>query len=208
MEQEKAEMQESRSASEYAGKSFVSDRSKEETAIVLDFLPNGYHYDERPMYIKTPIAQAVGKGHFILLELVPKKGVHLQPFEEVYIGDGKRDKIHHIVGKMPIGKLTATAKSELEFIIKDIVKKNEKKFIEFFNKAQPLSTRMHQLELLPGLGKKHMWEILEVRQEKPFESFSDLKDRVNLMPDPEKAVIKRILQELEGAEKHKLFVDT
>ena len=208
MEQEKAEMQESRSASEHAGKSFVSDRSKEETAIVLDFLPNGYHYDERPMYIKTPIAQAVGKGHFILLELVPKKGVHLQPFEEVYIGDGKRDKIHHIVGKMPIGKLTATAKSELEFIIKDIVKKNEKKFIEFFNKAQPLSTRMHQLELLPGLGKKHMWEILEVRQEKPFESFSDLKDRVNLMPDPEKAVIKRILQELEGAEKHKLFVDT
>ena len=183
------------------------ERSKEETTIVLDFLPNGYPYDDRPMYMKTPIAQAVGKEHFVLLELVPKKGIHLQPFEEVYIGDGKRDKIHHIVGKIALGKLTATAKSELEFVIKDIVEKNEKRFVEFFNKAQPLSTRMHQLELLPGLGKKHMWQIIEARDEKPFESFSDLKSRVKLMPDPEKTIIKRILQELEGAEKHKIFVD-
>lgn len=183
------------------------DKSKEEAAIVLDFLPNGYPYDERPMYMKTPIAQAIGKEHFVLLELVPKKEIHLQPFEEVYIGDGKRDKIHHIVGKIETRKLTATAKSQLEFVIREIIHKDEKKFIEFFNRAQPLSTRMHQLELLPGLGKKHMWQIIEVRDEKLFESFADLKNRVKLMPDPEKIVIRRILQELEGAEKHKLFVD-
>lgn len=183
------------------------ERSKEETAVVLDFLPNGYHYDERPMYMKNPIAQAIGKGHFVLLELVPKKGVHLQPFEDVYIGDGKRDKIHHIVGKIEMAKLTATAKSQLEFVIKDIIKKDEKKFIDFFNKAQPLSTRMHQLELLPGLGKKHMWQVIEARDEKSFEGFADLKSRVKLMPDPEKAIIKRIMLELEGNEKHKLFVD-
>ena len=183
------------------------ERTKEETAVVLDFLPNGYSYDDRPMYMKTPIAQAVGNQHFVLLELVPKKGIHLQPFEEVYIGDGKRDKIHHIVGKMAVEKLTATAKSELEFVIKDIIKKNEQRFVDFFNRAQPLSTRMHQLELLPGLGKKHMWQIIESRDEKPFENFSDLKNRVKLMPDPEKAVLRRILQELEGTEKHKIFVD-
>src|SRR3989338_9504831 len=157
------------------------ERSKEETAIVLDFLPNGYHYDDRPMYMKTPIAQAIGNEHFVLLELVPKKGIHLQPLEEGYIGEGKRDKIHHIVGKIAVEKLTATAKSGLEFVIRDIIKKNEKRFIDFFNKAHPLSTRMHQLELLPGLGKKHMWQIIEVREEKPFESFSDLKDRVKLI---------------------------
>ena len=184
-----------------------SDRMKEETAIVLDFLPNGYSYDERPMYMKNPVAQAIGKERFILLELVPKKGIHLVPFEEVYIGEGKRDKIHHIMGKINVDKLSATAKSELEFVIKDIIKKDEKKFIEFFNRAQPLSTRMHQLELLPGLGKKHMWQILEVRDEKPFENFTDLKNRVKLLPDPEKAVQKRISQELEGNEKHRIFVD-
>ena len=183
------------------------EKSKEEKAVVLDFLPNGYHHDERPMYMKTPIAQAVGKEHFVMLELVPKKGIHLQPFEEVYIGEGKRDKIHHIVGKMPIEKLTATAKSELEYVIKDVIKKEEKKYIDFFNRARPLSTRMHQLELLPGLGKKHMWQVLEARDEKPFENFADLRNRVKLLPDPEKAVVKRILQELAGNEKHKIFVD-
>jgi|TARA_B100001971_G_scaffold214153_1_gene250126 putative nucleotide binding protein len=183
------------------------ERTKEENTIILDFLPNGHPFDERPMYMKTPIAQALGKEHFVLLELVPKKGIHLQLYEEVYIGEGKRDKIHHIVGKIPLSKLTRTAKSELQFIIKDIVKKNEKKFVDFFNNAKPLSTRMHQIELLPGVGKKHMWEIINAREEKPFESFEDLKKRVKLIPDPEKLIIKRIIEELEGAEKHRLFVD-
>ena len=183
------------------------EKTKEENTIILDFLPNGYPFDERPMYMKTPIAQALGKEHFVLLELVPKKGIHLQLYEEVYIGEGKRDKIHHIVGKIPLSKLTRTAKSELQFIIKDIVKKNEKKFVDFFNNAKPLSTRMHQIELLPGVGKKHMWEIINAREEKPFESFEDLKKRVKLIPDPEKLIIKRIIEELEGAEKHRLFVD-
>ena len=183
------------------------EKGKEEMAIVLDFLPNGYPFDERPSYMKTPIAQAIGGEHFVLLELVPKKDVHLQPYEEVYIGEGKRDKIHHIVGKLPISKLTATGKNELEFVVKDIVNKNEKRFVDFFNNARPLSTRMHKLELLPGLGKKHMWQIVEARNDKPFESFADIKKRVKLMPDPEKATVKRIVQELQGTEKHRIFVD-
>ncbi|MEK6949461.1 MAG: DUF655 domain-containing protein [Nanoarchaeota archaeon] len=183
------------------------ERAKEEYATILDFLPNGYPFDERPMFMKTPIAQALGKEHFVLLELVPKKGIHLQLYDDVYIGDGKRDKVHHIVGKIPMSKLTSTAKSELEFVIKDVVKKNEKRFVDFFNNAQPLSTRMHQIELLPGIGKRHMWEIINAREEKPFESLEDIKKRVKLIPDPEKLVIRRIIQEMEGSEKHRIFVD-
>ena len=66
----------------------MEGRSKEEVAIVLDFLPNGYPFDKRPSHRKTAIAQALGKEHFVLLELVPKKDVFLQPYEEVYIGEG------------------------------------------------------------------------------------------------------------------------
>ncbi|MFH1520720.1 MAG: DUF655 domain-containing protein, partial [Candidatus Micrarchaeota archaeon] len=116
-------------------------RKKEEYAIVLDFLPNGYHFDKRPSHKKTPIAQAIGKTRFVLLELVPKKGVALRPNQEVYIGEGKRDEVHHIIGKLSIQKLTETAKSELEYVIKDLVQKNKESFVEFFNKAQPLTTR-------------------------------------------------------------------
>ena len=180
--------------------------TKEEYAIILDFLPNGYPFDPRPSFKKTPVAQAIGKTYFSLLELVPKKDVFLQPHEEVYIGEGKREKIHHIIGKITSEKLTATASAELKHIVEESVSKNEKKFVEFFNEAQPLTTRMHQLELLPGLGKKHMWAILEERKDRPFESFDDLKKRVKLMPDPKTAVIKRILEEQAGKEKHCIFV--
>ena len=181
--------------------------TKEEKAIVLDFLPNGYPFDDTPSYKKNAIVQALGKDHLILLELVPKKGIFLQPYEEVYIGEGKREKIHHIIGKLSIEKLTKTGAAELEFIIKDLVKKNEIKFVQFFNNARPLTTRMHQLELLPGLGKKHMWQILEERKEKSFEDFADVKKRIKLMPDPEKIIIKRVLSEIKGKEKHRVFVD-
>ncbi len=179
---------------------------KEEYAIVLDFLPNGYPFDRRPMHVKTSVAQALGKENLVLLELIPKKDCFLQPHEEVYIGEGKRDKIHHIAGRIPVSKLTETAKSELNYIVEDLIKMNEKKFVDFYNKAGPINTRMHQLELLPGIGKKHMLTIIEARDEKPFENFEDIKTRVSLLPDPEKAIIKRILLELEGNEKHCLFV--
>jgi len=192
---------------EQAAQSPEKRQSKEEHAVVLDFLPHGYPFDPRPSHRKTPVVQAIGKNHFTLLELVPKPEVFLQPLAEVYIGEGKRDQIHHIVGKLQVDKLTATAKTELEFVVKDIVHKNEQKFLEFINAARPLTTRMHQLELIPGVGKKHMWEILEARDQKQFASFADLKARVKLMPDPEKAIVRRILAELSGTEKHKVFVD-
>ena len=116
------------------------------------------------------------------------------------------EEIHHIKGRIPADKLTSTARNELRHVIEEIVKNKEKQFIEFFNKAQPLSMRRHQLELLPGLGKKHMWEIINARKAKPFESFEDLKKRVNLLPDPMNLVVKRILSEVEGKEKYNIFV--
>ncbi len=180
---------------------------KEDTAVVLDFLQNGYQHDTRPSHVKTAIVHAVGKNHFLLLELVPRKEVFLQPYEEVYIGEAKRDKIHHILGRLTLDKLTSTARAELEFVLGDLVRKQEPRFVEFFNKAPPLTMRMHQLELIPGFGKKHMWEVLERRQDKPFTSFQDMKDRVKLIPDPEKAIVRRIIAELGGEEKHRLFVD-
>jgi len=184
----------------------MQHRTREEYAVVLDFLPNGYPSDTRPSHRKTALALALGKEHFSLLELVPKREVFLQPNQEVYIGDGKREQIHHINGSIEIDKLTNAARQELEHVVKEIVEKKPEQYIEFFNKAGPLSTRMHLLELLPGVGKNHMWEIIEARREKPFESFEDIKKRVKLMPDPEKIVIKRILIELEEIDKRKIFV--
>tara|TARA_Y100000310_G_scaffold343806_1_gene453220 strand:- start:1206 stop:1766 length:561 start_codon:yes stop_codon:yes gene_type:complete len=182
----------------------LQPKVREEYAVILDFLPHGYPFEQGSM--KSPIAQGLGKEHLTLLELIPKKGVFLQPHQEAYIGEGKRDQIHHIKGRIPIEKLTSTAKSELKHAINEVVDKEQQRFVDFFNKAQPLSMRMHQLELLPGLGKKHMWEVIEARKAKPFTSFEDIKERVKLLPDPKQIIVKRVLAEIEGKEKYKLFV--
>ncbi len=179
--------------------------TREDRAIVLDFLPHGYPFEDGEL-LKTPIAQALGLEHLSILELIPKKDVFLQPQQEVYIGEGKREEIHHVKGKISPEKLTSTAAEELQHAIEKVVNEEQERFIAFFNKAQPLSMRMHQLELLPGLGKKHMWEILEARKVKPFANFEDLKERVKLLPNPKQVVVKRIISEIEGKEKYKVFV--
>lgn len=179
---------------------------KEEYVIILDILQNGYPLDPRPSHKKTPIAQAIGKKYFTLLELVPKKEASLKLSDEVYIGEGKRDHIHHILGKITLDKLTQTARGELELQLKDLIKQNESRFVSFFNNASPINSRRHQIELLPGIGNKHMWVILEARNEKQFDSFEDIKKRVSLLPDPEKIIIKRIMLELNNEDKYRLFV--
>ncbi len=176
---------------------------KEDYGIVLDFLPNGHAGAMHRM----PIAQLIGAQHLTILEVVPKKDVFLKTREKVYIGPDKRDKIHHISGKIPYDKLTQTAKLELDSIIKEAVSKNAGKIVEFFNKSGPISTRLHQLELVPGIGKKHMWKIIEEREKKPFTDLNDLKERVPLIPDPLKAVIHSVVEELEEKDKYKVLTN-
>lgn len=175
---------------------------KEEYALVLDYLPYGYPLEGKML----PTAQAIGLANLILLQLVPRKGIKLELKEKVYIGEGKRDKIYYILGKLPREKLTETAKLQLQEFINTVLKEQEAKFVDFFNKAEAINTRLHQLELLPGFGKKHMEEVLKARKEKSFESFDEIKKRIPSLPDPKKAIEKRLLEELTQVERHNLFI--
>jgi len=178
------------------------ENQKEDYAIILEYLPNGYPLERKMM----PLAQAIGEKNLSLLELVPRRGINLEIGEKVYIGEGKRDKVYYILGRLRREKLTESAKRQLEEFIKKIVKERETEFVEFFNKAEAVNKRMHQLELLPGLGKKYMKEILESRKESPFLSFEDISRRISNFPNPEKAIEKRIIQELTEIERYNLFV--
>jgi putative nucleotide binding protein len=175
---------------------------KEDFAIILDYLLYGYPSTGRMM----PIAQAIGEKSLVLLELVPRRGVALQTKEKVYIGPDKRDKIYYIAGRLSKDKLTEAAKIQLQDYIEKIVAEQEKKFVDFFNNAQAINTRLHQLELLPGFGRKHTDEVLSERDKKLFESFEDLKLRVKNLPDPKKAIEKRIMEELTDKQRFYLFV--
>ncbi|MEW6329499.1 MAG: DUF655 domain-containing protein [Candidatus Micrarchaeota archaeon] len=170
----------------------------EEYGIVIDSLPYGKSTDTR----REPLAQVVGDAHFTLLEVVPKPDVPLTIGERIYVGKGPRDKIDHIKGRISYYELTSGAREELGRALKAIIKSKEKEVIEFFNRCGPITIRLHQLELLPGVGKKHMMDILEQREKKPFESFEDLSKRVALLPDPVRIIADRIIEELQGSSKY------
>ncbi|MDI6806714.1 MAG: DUF655 domain-containing protein [Candidatus Aenigmarchaeota archaeon] len=175
---------------------------KDEFVIVLDFLPHGKATDRKA----EPLAQTIGEKYFNLLEVVIRDNTVVKPGDRLYVGENKRAEVKYIKGRITYEELTGFARSEVENTINNLVKNNEKKVTEFFNRAGPISTRFHALELLPGIGKKHLWRIIRERKKKKFESFDDLHQRIKMFPDVRRIVVKRILDELKGEERNRLFV--
>ncbi|HZD42730.1 MAG TPA: DUF655 domain-containing protein [Methanomicrobiales archaeon] len=183
----------------------MKTEKKEIYALVLDILPKGYANDPRPVYKREPILQAVGVDQFKLLELIPKTQ-NIAIHEKVYIGDEEREKIERVKRRIGYEELTQTARLELPFAVEKIVSEHEDRFVQFFNKAISVTPRLHMLHLLPGIGKKLMWEILEEREKKPFESFEDIRQRIKTINKPEKMIVSRVLEEIENPEtKYRLF---
>jgi len=176
--------------------------AKDDYVIVLDFMQHGKPTDRRA----EPVAQCIGDKYFNLLEVAIKEDVIVKPKDRLYIGEDKREQVKYIKGRIAYAELTSYAKDMVQEVVTELINKDEKRFVEFFNKAGSLTTRMHSLELLSGIGKTHLWDILKGRKSKLFESFKDVQDRVPMLPDPKRMVIKRILNELEGKDRHRLFV--
>jgi putative nucleotide binding protein len=179
----------------------------EDYAHIIDFLPQGLPQERN--FKREPVAYALGSLEFKLFELVPKPDVIINMGERVYIGKEpeKRDKILHVKRRVSFEELTAGAQSELPYVITEVVKLEESRFIKFFNESQSITIRQHMLELLPGLGKKTMMAILDERKKGPFVSFAELSKRVHSLKHPEKVVSNRILVELNDPhQKYHLFV--
>lgn len=181
------------------GKKEDRKANKEDYAVILDYLSLGYVKKDMSTFRGKPVAQAIGTSKFTLLELSPKEGIDLEIQDTVYIGSEKRDKINRVQGKLDFENLTATGRIEIDYAIRKIIESQEEKYVEFFNTVGPLSTRLHKLELIPGIGKKHMWAIIDARKEAPFKSFEDISTRVPLLTDPAGMLANRVKQELDTA---------
>jgi len=178
----------------------------EDYGYILDFMPYGHPDDKRPIHRREPIAQIVGEKFFTLLEVSIKKGLTPLVMDKVYIGKEERDVVNKIKKRLRYEQLTPAAKSELPYVLEHIVKTYADRFVEFFNKAEPITTRLHQLELLPGVGKKTMWAIIDERKKEPFKGFDDIADRVKGLQHPEKLIVNRIIYELKNPNvKYKIF---
>ena len=47
-----------------------------------------------------------------------------------------------------------------------MIAENESRYVTYFNELQPLTPRLHALELIPGIGKTFMRQIVSERERK------------------------------------------
>lgn len=173
----------------------------EDYAWVVEYLSAGRATDMR----KEPIVQLVGNQFFTLLEASVKRDASVVVGTKLFVGKGERAEVEKIKRRILYSNLTNGAKELLPSVVKRIVEDREEVFINFLNKAGPISMRVHQLDLLPGIGKRNMEEILKEREKEPFKNFADLKERVHTVSDPVGIFVHRIIDELEGRERYYLF---
>ena len=179
---------------------------KEQFAYIIDFLPTGHAEDTRPIHLRKPLAQALGAEYFILLELSVKEEARVEIESKVFVGKGERDLVKHVEKRLKFEELTPSAKVELPYMIEKIVKENEAKYVDFFNQAQPITTRLHMLELLPGIGKKMMWAIIDEHKKGKFKSFAEIETRIKGLHHPDKLIAKRIEAEIQDEQmKYRMF---
>ncbi|MDE1857711.1 MAG: DUF655 domain-containing protein [Thaumarchaeota archaeon] len=180
-----------------------ADKKYEEFAYVLDFMPRG-----KSVAIKGregPMVQAIGEDRLTLLELLAMEDRDFDVGEKVKIGKEGREKIVSVLGKLTYEDMSPEARTSLPLVVEALVKDNEKKYVAAFNDLQPLTPRLHGLELIPGIGKTFMMEIVEMREKQPFASFDDIQKRVGLR-EPAKMIAKRVIEELAGDSRVSIFV--
>ncbi len=173
----------------------------EDYAWVIEYMPAGHSDAIR----REPAVQLVGEKFFTLLEATINPNASIVLGQKVYVGKEGRDEISHIKGRLKFEQLTNGAREFLPALLKKVIKEKEEHFINFINKARPISIRVHTLDLIPGIGKKTMETLLHEREERPFESFEDLHKRVPTLADPVGIFVHRIMSEIEGKEKYYLF---
>jgi len=178
-------------------------RKYEEYAYVLDYKSRGKSMTVRG---KTGIIiTAIGEERLTLLEVIGIEDTIFEIGERIYIGKEGRSKIQSVLGKMDYEKISSSAKYEITAIVKSIVKKDEQRFVDYLNNAQPLTPRIHALELIPGIGKTYLNSIIQEREKKPFESYDDIERRAGLK-EPIMHFTKRILEEISGETRMNVFV--
>lgn len=178
-------------------------RKYEEYAYILDFMLRGKSNTVKGR--EGIIIQAIGEERLTLLELLGVQNMSFEVGERVYIGREGRDKVISVLGRLDYDNISQSAKNELPNIVETIVIANEKRFIDYMNVSQPITPRIHALELIPGIGKTYMMTIIKERDKKRFESFEDIQNRVGLR-DPAKLIAKRIIDEIAGEARMNLFV--
>lgn len=177
--------------------------------VILDILLHGHPEEDKPSWSKIPVAQVLTFPDYVLYEVKVNRDSDIKVQEKnAYEEFIRQNKLRDVLKKIDYDDLTNTSKALIQPILEKEVLNYEDEFIAFFNNSTSITPRMHALKLLPGIGQKHMWEILGERGRQKFVNFQDIADRTSIS-NPAKLIAQRIIKELqrEGV-KYYLFSKT
>lgn len=172
--------------------------------MVLDFYPQGKSLSQNRAEDYNPLAVVVTSQIFQFFDVIVSPGMKFAVSERLMLTT-KNKKILRSE-QIQFNHLSTSALDILPEVILDIVFRSAPRFMSFLNEAHPLTTQMHQLQLLPGIGQKRLWTILGARKNAFFSSFADFTERTGIS-DPASILAGRIFTELEGTPKYRLFTE-
>lgn len=177
-------------------------RSKEDFGIILD------EYEDLADFGKykntnTQIIFVLGTSYFTLLKIYLRPRLRFEIKKEIAI-EKLRDRTL-LIQRQLLDQISTASQQNIFDVIDLVITKKEQFFVDFFNNARTITPRLHQLKLLPGIGPKKMWNVIEERKREPFVSFEDVIKRTEIN-DPIGLIKKRIMEELEGNERYYLFI--
>lgn len=170
----------------------AADDEEGPVAVLLDVLPNGRPDDDRPPSRKSPVAYGLGTDSFRLYELDLGEDAAASVSDRLAL-DGPAVGRYREVS---YDDLTRNAAAEVEYAVEAIVEADEERFVDFYNEAGPITLRLHQLNLLPGVGKQLRNNVLDERKRGPFESFAEVSERVSGLHRPREVIVERIVEEI------------
>jgi putative nucleotide binding protein len=151
--------------------------------------------------------QGVGIDHFTLLEGTLNEETTVAPGDRVATTADEQGPLTSLT-RLTYETLSQDAQDRLDATVESIISTNEQRFIDYYNTAQPISLRRHQLDLLPGIAESRRNAIIRQRERRPFEDFNDLEDRVERLKNPHAILAERVLTELQEDDvKYTLFVE-
>lgn len=175
------------------------------TAVVLDYLAHGRTDEGRPRYEQAPLAHALGVSQFRLYELILEADASVSIGEELAVRPPE-PPIEEF-RQLTYDDLSSGAEAELEYAVEELIERYEDRFVAVYSEAQPITLRLHQLNLLPGIGDKLRDDILDARKRGPFTDFENITERIDGLYDPADIIKERILTELRDPDlKYHLFV--
>lgn len=175
---------------------------------ILDVLLHGHLREDVPLHKQRSLVQLISLEDFVLYEVEIPKSSTIKVQDLGVYGDFKdQNQLGRVLKKIDHADLTPMSKALLDSVLQNRINEKKEEFLYFFNNSCSITPRLHQLQLIPGVGKTIMWEIINARNKKPFESFEDLKNRTSIS-DPTHLIVKLIAKELTRDVKYYVFSKT